>query len=63
MGEEYEKMGEPKVVNLVGTLSKNCFMSNISNQVEVTKIVKPSTVKTMTPMAEMLAKMAAERNS
>ena len=63
MGKEYRDMGEPKVVNLVGTLSKNCFMSNITNQVEVTKIIKPSSVKTMTPMAEMLAKMAAERNS
>lgn len=63
MGKEYEQMGEPKVVNLIGTLSRNCFMSSISNQVEVMKIIKPDMIRTMTPMAAQLAKMAQERNS
>lgn len=62
MAKEYEEMGKPKVVDLVGTLAKNCFMSSIKNQVEVVKIIKPSTVKAVTPLAERLAQMAKERN-
>lgn len=63
MGEEYKKMGEPKVVNLIGTLSRNCFLNNISNQVEVTRIIKPDMIKSVTPMAAKLAEMAQNRNS
>ena len=63
MGEEYEKMGKPKVVNLVGTLSRNCFLSNVSNQVEVIKIIKPDSIRNVTPMASQLAERALNRNS
>lgn len=62
MGEKYRNMGEPKVVDLIGTLSKNCYMNSVKNQVEVMEIIKPTTIRQRTPMAEMLAKMAESRN-
>lgn len=62
MGKQYQEMGEPKVVDLIGTLARNSFMSNISNQVEVMEIIPiAATPKTATSMAEILAKMARER--
>ena len=62
MGKKYQEMGEPKVVDLIGTLARNSFMSNVSNQVEVMEIIPiASAPKTATSMAEMLAKMARER--
>ena len=62
MGKQYQEMGEPKVVDLIGTLARNSFMSNISNQVEAMEIIPIASVpKTATSMAEMLAKMARER--
>ena len=61
MGKEYQDLGEPKVIDLVGTLAKNCFMNNISNQIEVQKIIPATGIPKTTSMAEMLAKMARER--
>lgn len=61
MGQEYKDLGEPKIVDFIGSLSKNCFLNNISNQIEVKKIIPKTTQKPMTSMAEMLAKMAKER--
>lgn len=62
MGKKYQEMGEPKVVDIIGTLARNSFMSNVSNQIEAIEIVPVSaTSKTATSMAEMLAKMARER--
>ena len=62
MGKQYQEMGEPKVVDLIGTLARNSFMSNISNQVEVMEIIPiASAPKTATSMADLLAKMARER--
>jgi hypothetical protein len=55
-------MGEPKVVDIIGTLARNSFMSNISNQVEAMEIIPiTATPKATTNMAELLTKMARER--
>ena len=61
MGQEYRDLGEPKVVNLIGTLTKNSFLNNISNQVEVQAIIPITDKPKTTSMAELLAKMARER--
>lgn len=62
MGKKYQDMGEPKVVDIIGTLARNSFMSNISNQVEAMEIIPiTATPKATTNMAELLAKMARER--
>jgi single-stranded-DNA-specific exonuclease len=59
MAQEYKKIGEPKVVDLIGTLTFNSFRC-VTNQVEVQKII-PVTACKRTNMSEMLAKIANER--
>lgn len=61
MGKKYLEMGEPKVLNLVGTLARNSYLSNVTNQVEVMEILPKENAKPASSMAELLAKMARER--
>ena len=62
MGDTYKKMGEPKVVDIVGVLNKNCFMNFVKNQVEIIKIIPPTNNTSLTPMAQQLAEIAANKN-
>lgn len=62
LGEDYKKLGEPKVVDIVGVLGKNCFLNSIKNQVEILKIIPPINETPLTPMAQQLAEMAANKN-
>jgi single-stranded-DNA-specific exonuclease len=62
LGSDYKKMGEPKVVDIVGTLGKNCFLNSIKNQVEILKIIPPVNDIQLTPMAQQLAEMAKNKS-
>ena len=62
MGDEYRKMGEPKTVDLIGTLCKNNFMNRLTNQVDVIKIIPKEKINQLTPMAQKLADMARKNS-
>ena len=56
--EKFIELGEPKVLNLYGTLSKNRYMYSVSNQVELADFEKTDIVSTETGLAALLrAKM------
>jgi single-stranded-DNA-specific exonuclease len=63
LGQTYKEMGEPKIVDIIGVLNKNCFMNSVKNQIEIIKFFKPISQPTQTKMAQELAELAKKRNN
>lgn len=61
MVQKYLDLGEPKKINLVGTLSRNAWHSRISNQIEIIDFESAETETKKTPMAALLEEMAKNR--
>jgi single-stranded-DNA-specific exonuclease len=61
MTEKYQVMGEPKTVDLVGTISRNYYMGKFNTQIEIIDFQESEETVKKSPMAMMLEKAAAER--
>lgn len=62
MKDKYIQMGEPKTINIVGTISKNYFRGKFTNQIEIVEIQDANKKAIQkSAMASLLLKMAEER--
>jgi single-stranded-DNA-specific exonuclease len=59
--EKFVQMGEPKTVNIVGTVSKNYFNGKFTTQIEILDFEDSYSAVAKTPMASLLADMASKR--
>lgn len=61
MKNKFIEMGEPKTLNLVGTISKNYFRGKFTNQIEILEMENADTQPQKSSMASLLSRMATER--
>ncbi len=61
MAKKMEKIAQPKLLNLVGTLSDNYFNGSVEHQIEFCDFVQSDVKKVATPLAERLKAMATAK--